>query len=406
MALLKDKKSQASGGRAAALVALIMGVVILYVLFLPPAERQQLLYGNQTNVTPSGGVVTTTGNVTLLLEHPGRLDYVAALAYDESIPSFNLYTKTEATTLKAVDSTVVQNGWFTSQSPNVTFTIGDVPNTNNVILSFQSDKNSGTLTITLNGNVIYQKETQESNIIVNIPKEFLQNQNSLVFSVSSVGAAFWSTNTYDISNLKIVGDVTDVSKQRSESKFILTTTETNNLDTSTLRFYLDCTNQLDLNKLEIAINGHEVYSDIPTCGDFINQPFSPNILVSGENTIDFGTNFTKPTTAFYSLDQILVKLTLKQPSYPSYYFDLDQNQFNNVVAGTANVTMNFLFTDSVSQKSADIFVNGILTHVDTRDSSWSKAISNYVRQGTNSIKIVPTITFEIADLQVDYSQSS
>lgn len=388
------------GSRAAAVVAIIMGLIIMYILFLPPSEREKLLFNVTKNITEEAA----EGNITLLLEHPGRLEYVAAKEYEKSIPSLSLYVKTEATIIKSIESLIVERSWFRKQGYNLSFRIPDVEHTSNAILSFNVGKRKGVLRLILNNNLLYENEVTEANVAVNIPQEFLQENNSLIFEVSSVGLRFWSTNSYELSSVKLVADITDVSKQKSSAPFIISTTELNNAESAILRFYVDCENRLELDKLNILINNHLVYSQIPLCGDFVQQPFATEILSSGENIIEFRTTFKKPTTAYYALDRILIKLKLKEPSYPTYYFNLKKSQFDDIVAGRRSALMKFTFVDDVTTKKADIYINGILTGLDTRAFNWTKQIDDFIKEGNNAVKIVPRITFDVSELSIVLEQ--
>ena len=405
MVLLRNKKGQeGSGTKAAALVAIIMGLVLLYILFLPPAERNKLL-GNETNesvTTNSTNATEAQKNTTLLLEHPGILEYLSATEYEKVIPPLSLYTKTEATTLQSAEAITIKNNWFSQQAYNLTFSLSDLRYANNIILSFNVDNAQGNMIISVNGGEVYNKEVKEKNLAITIPKNLLAKQNSVLIKVSSVGFMFWSTNTYQLSNLNLVADITDISAQASQSTFIISSTEHNNLDTATLRFYVDCKNIYDLSKLNVEINSHLIYSQIPECGGYVSQQISPQILASGENIISFNTEFNKPTTAYYSIDNILFKLKLKDILPTTYYFDLSSSQFSSIKNGTKNVIMSMLFPDPVTSKKADIFINGIQTSIDTKQSQFNKTISDYSRQGTNSIKIVPRNTFEVVDLEIRY----
>ena len=406
MALLRNKKAQEGGGtKAAALVAIIAGLVLLYILFLPPSERVKLL-GNETGInattTTSNATTEAKENVTLLVEHPGILEYLPATDYDKSIPSLSLYTKTEATTLQTAQAITVKNSWFSQQAYNLSFTISDLAYTDNIILSFNIDKSKGNLIVVANGNEIYNREVKEKNLAVTITKNLLSSQNSVIIKPSSVGFKFWAANEYQLSNVNLVADITDTSAQLSQSTFVISSTENNNINTATLKFYVDCKNIYDLSKLDVEINKHSVYSQIPACGDYVSQQISPNILASGENMISFRTQFNKPTTAYYNIDNIMLKLKLKEVLPTTYYFDLSSERFNALKTGTKKLNMKMLFPDPVSSKKADIYINGIITGLDTKGNTFNKTISDQSRQGSNSIKIIPRNTFEIVDLKVDY----
>lgn len=404
MALLRNKKAQQEGGgtKAAALVAIIAGLVLLYILFLPPSEREKLLDNKTAENATKIGNETAEANLTLLLEHPGILEYLPTTEYEKSIPSLSLYTKTGARILQTAQAITVKSSWFAQQAYNLSFSIGDLRYTENIILSFNVDKAEGNLIVTANENEIYNRQVKENNLAITIPKNILSGDNSVIIKPSSVGFRFWKTNEYQLSSLNLVADITDISAQASRSTFVISSTENNNMDTATLRFYVDCKNIYELSKLDVEINQHSVYSQIPACGDYVSQQISPNILTSGENTIAFKTEFNKPTTAYYNIDNVLLKLRLKDILPSTYYFDLSDKQFNAVKAGTKKVIMKLLFPDPVSSKKADIYINGIKTGLDTKQSQYNRTISDQSKLGSNSIKIIPRNTFEIVDLEIRY----
>jgi hypothetical protein len=393
----RGKKAQ-DGTKAATLVAIIGGLIILYILFIPPSQRQQLL--NITNETTEEENVTggAVSNQTLLLEHPGLLEYISSTEYEKSIPPLTLMVSTEATTLRTAEAIAIKNNWFTSDYYNLSFSLGDVKNTQNVIFSFNIDSKEGELILELNGQTIYQREPSEQNLAVRLPADILRGQNSLIIKAGSVGFAFWKTNRYALSNLNLVADITDVSRKKSQSSFIISSTENNNLESASLRFYVDCAGKAEIGKLNVDINNHNVYSQVPVCGDMVSQAISPNTLTSGENAITFSTEFEKPTTAYYNIDNILIKLKLKSTLPSTYYFDLNSTQLNAVRNGTRNLEVYMLFTDSVASKKADIYVNGLKTGLDTRSYNYTRNINSFAKEGNNAIKIIPLSTFEIVDL--------
>ncbi len=400
MVLRPSKKAQ-DGTKAATLVAIIGGLIILYILFVPPSERQELL--NLTNETDGEGNGEANGEISegiLLLEHPGLLEHISATEFEKSIPPLTLFVSTEAVTLKTAEAITVKNSWFSSQAYNLTFSLGDVENTKNTLFSVNIDDHEGELILELNGQRIYEKEQENPNLAVRLPSDLLKGSNTLIIQAGSVGFAFWKTSYYDLSNLKLVADITDISGKKSQSSFIISSTEHNNLETARLRFYVDCGDKADLGKLDVEVNNRNVYSQIPVCGDIVSQPISTNILSSGENTITFSTEVKEPSEAFYLMDNILIRLQLKEPVPFTYYFDLNSAQFNTISSGGNNLTLELLFTDSATRKNADLFINGIQTGFETREREYTRNINSFAKEGTNAIKIEPVSTFEVVDLAV------
>jgi hypothetical protein len=403
-----NKKSQ-SGSKAAMFVAIMMALIILYILFMPPAERERLLYNKTINET-SGGT-SSSENVTLILTHPGLLEYLPKTEYDKAIPSFSLYTKTEGTVIKKQDFITVKNNWLSTQTYEFLFSVPDMENTEDFILNFNVEKAKGEMVIEFNGKIVYDKEIKDANVVINLDKADIKEQNTLVFSASSVGIKFWSTNIFELSAVQIIAGVTDISKQSSKNIFIVSATEANNIDQSQLKFTIDCEKKTELEKLEVLINNHQIYSQLPLCGDRILQNFDQNLLLSGENTVEFRTKFAKPTTARYDIYNAAVNLKLKQSAYvnQTYYFDISTARFKNVKNGNKKIYLKILFTESLERKRADIFVNGVpAASIDTTNKDFSKDITGFapdnlwVKENNNGIKIVQRTNLDIIDFKVTY----
>ncbi|MBI1969348.1 hypothetical protein HYS48_01525, partial [Candidatus Woesearchaeota archaeon] len=94
-----------------------------------------------------------------------------------------------------------------------------------------------------------------------------------------------------------------------------------------------------------------------------------------------------------------VKSELKELTYPTYYFELDEGAYNAVLAG-ANVVLYLDFVDDVSFKKAQIFVNGHVLNVNTKDKQWFAILTLFVDKGSNAVEIVPRSTLDILNLEV------
>src|SRR3990172_8136928 len=82
-----SQKAQASGTGAAALVAIIGGLIVIYILVLPPAEREKILSDQEgTSIGGAKTKVTAKINETLLVETPGRLDFLEEEEIEHLVP--------------------------------------------------------------------------------------------------------------------------------------------------------------------------------------------------------------------------------------------------------------------------------------------------------------------------------
>ncbi|MBN1157591.1 hypothetical protein JXA85_08280 [Candidatus Woesearchaeota archaeon] len=391
----RGKKGQ-SGGSAAGLIAVIGLLIVLYIILIPPDERKKLL---EDEVEGSQSTSTVEDNLTFLLEHPGRLDYQQFNEYDHDISPVFLYSTENSKELKTAGSFYVKNGVFDKKFYTLDFKIDDVANTDDLMLSFVAEKHKGILTIKLNGKTAFEEEIKSSNPSpIKIPKEYVASQNTLEFFVSSVGWKFWSTNEYSITNFKIIGEVTDTSRQESKNIFMLSEFEYRNLDTVTLKFNPECRPN-DVGLLEIRVNNHNIFSGIPDCGILNKKYFSIGYLNAGENDILFTTR-----KGSYLIDNIIVKTELKKFEYPTYSFELNQSIFDDITAGNLTLFLDLSFFNDKNLKQADIFINGHRIAMSTFEKSWTRNINNYVDYDYNSFKIVPdNSNFDIIELKVSTS---
>ena len=174
---------------------------------------------------------------------PGALSTSKGLEDEKGIPNIFLVETTNAKELEKVNPFIVRNGWFDKKAKKIDFTLEDVENIDNVILSFTAKKRKGTLEIKLNGNIIFESELA-SDVVepVRMNKNQLQKTNSLEFSVSSVGFGFWTTNEYSLENVKIIGDVTEIEKDANA--------EINEDDIETVMGQTGCTREEALEAIE------------------------------------------------------------------------------------------------------------------------------------------------------------
>ncbi|MFT4343152.1 MAG: hypothetical protein ACMXYE_00220 [Candidatus Woesearchaeota archaeon] len=325
------KKGQAvTGASATNLIIAITVLIIIYILFLPPQERAALLGDQTTTVTtpsqPYGldqSYRIPGGRETVFSEVPGSIDYSALNELRIPLNAFMLSTRTDAQTLEEFNPFYIKNGIGDRITKNLTFTIDNLQNVNNVMLSFTNRRHEGILTIRLNGHIIYEFNIESSQIEpIRIRKDLLQERNDLEFSVSGVGWQFWKTNEYSFENVKLIADVTDTTGQMSMNTFSITQEQGMNVDRARLKFNPECRTG-EVGTLDIRINDRLVFSAIPDCGslNFIDIPH--NYILIGRNRIDFTT-----MRGSYLIDLITVEIDFLDNKIPVYYFDMDRKFFD------------------------------------------------------------------------------
>ncbi len=326
------KKAQ-SASSAATLVVLIAGMILLYLLFLPSEEREALLQdkyvypegeeaAEESEAEAATDVLKELVTEPLLSESPGQVYYLKEASYEHEVSAVNLYTLTEAQVLSSSDSLYVKNGLFDQLFRNVTFYLDDPDNTDNVLLSFNVENAQGRLQILFNDEQLLDADLVEgSPDPLELSTALLSDVNVLEFLVSDVGYRFWTTNEYQLEDLQVTGDVTDISQQMSKTTFTVSDTEKYNLESAKLSFYPDCSPR-EVGVLKIMINNDLIYSSIPDCQQINVVSFSPTVISAGDNYLLF-----KAEKGTYVIYNIAVKTELAAQEYPTYYFEVPDDAF-------------------------------------------------------------------------------
>lgn len=388
-----SKKAQA--GAAAGLIAIIAFLIILYVMMLPEDKRNELL--NTTESESSSSRSTSVSGDLLVFEHPGALDPVQNQDREKVLDSFYLYSEKSAAVLQSAAAIHVENGWFSEKAYNFSFKVTDAANTENYVLAYDVSKAYGRLQIMLNGEMIYDSSISAGNAEpLSIDKSKIKDYNSLIIKASGVGAAFWRLNEYNLKNIRLIADFTDVSKKEYKNFFILSATEKENTEKTKLRFVPECLSPKLVGPLSITINGKDLhYAALPDCGSISSVEFDPNYLVQGENYITF-----RAETGSYFIDRVAIKSELSKMNYPFYYFELDGDDFEEIDNNTMNITLQLKFADK-EDKVGELNVNGHLSRIETDNSTFRKVINRYVQEDQNFLQIRPITELNIVDLKVD-----
>jgi len=391
----KNKKGQAAA--AAALIAIITALIVLYILFIPPAERQAILEGEDGG--DGTGISVVEENETLLMESPGRIDFLSQKTVDHAIPTTHIFTRTEGLVLESKSSVYIKKSLFSSKQVNISFKINDLANTESVLLSGLVKEGQGRMMIYLNDYEIYNSEVRGNIPAIELPKKWLQTDNVLVLKVSSPGIAFWRTNAYDLEDVKVTADETSIEAQTSKNLFLVSATEKNNLDKVVLKFDPDCT--ATSGRLDVFINGYNIYSAVPDCGaGRMSLEFSPAYLKIDENEVVF-----KISTGDYYLSHVSIRSELKTVDFPVYYFELSEEEYTDVKDGNARVSVQMSFVDYIEEKRGEIVLNGHVTGFDTKEISWETDVSDDIVRGNNGIQIRPRKTLDVRELKVILSPS-
>ena len=294
------------------------------------------------------------------------------------------------------ENIIVRKGWFDEKTKTAAFTLNNLETTDNVILSFKAKKHDGILTIKLNGEAVFENNIEQETVApINLKKDLLKEDNSLDFTVSSVGLKFWKTNEYSLENIKIIGDITDRSKQESRNIFTLTSKDLANIEEANLRFVPYCQSVADVGTLDITINSRNLFSAVPVCDDSYKQPIPIGLLDAGENKIIF-----KTSRGSYSVEQIKIEFKEKEVEKKVYYFEINQSQIDEIESGDKNAILRLEFVDDKENKMADININDHFITLDDDERVFTKNVNEFIEEGNNFIEIRPRTRLDIVELSI------
>ncbi len=390
--------SKGQAAAAAVLIAILAGVIIAFVILISPADREALL-NNQELPSLSGNGDGGYGSIerVLIEEFPGRVDFLRLNEVEHSLASVRIYTGEESNILAEKFSAYMKNGVFSDEDSTFTFRLDDLDNVEDVVLTFGVASISGNLKILWNGEEIFNRGVAvDETPVVPIPSNLLRQSNELIFSVSSPGVAFWKSNFAELSSIQIVGEVTQLSLQSARNTFLISETEYNNLDSLELHFQPECVLQA-VGKLTVKVNSVPIYSGVPDCGlSLVPVEFSRDIIRQGENTLEFFTDRGQ-----YELFHVKVISELEEIEYPTYYFELSSEEFDDIETGDFDVEARIEFIDDTSRKVGYISINNHILHFDTRNITYTEDISDDIVRGNNAIVLKPSRTLEVREFRVD-----
>jgi hypothetical protein len=399
--MFSKRGQQGPAAGAAVLLLIIAGLLIFFVILLPPQDRADLLGEDTSSNRGSDAddeIRRLNSSVEVLLEEsPGRIDYLAQDRIEHPLPVVNIFTNTESRVLAEKNIALAKRGVFTDETSDFRFTIPDLRHTENVLVNFNIESIEGNVILLLNGEEIFNAPVRVGNIQpIQLPRNLLSTDNVLTFAVSSSGAAFWKVHEVHAENIKVVADVTSVDAQMSRNVFLVSETEKKNLEKMVLSFQPECIFET-VGRLSVAVNGNMIYDGVPDCAlAGVPIEFSPEIVYQGENEIVFRTE-----KGAYLLSHVSIDSKLKEVDFPTFYFELSSEQFDEIRDDEKRIRFTLDFVDVVVRKKGDIVLNGRITSFDTKEVSHQMDISRDVVRGNNAIKIKPRRTLELRELTVD-----
>ena len=384
-------KAQASGMQSAILVALIGILITVYIVLLPDPDRQQLLESGP-------GVDKANQAGILLLDYPGRLDYLEGNVVEHSFPRMQLFNIVETLIFREVPSLVVSSNVIKRGTANVSFRVPLLNATESGAVVFTVKEGEGSLTVEVNGQQVYAGTPAGTIAPIAIPRELLMAGNELRFTVGRPSWwKVWKKNEYILEQLKVIGEVRDLASQESTGLFDVSSYELEHTLNAYVRFTPSC-NPKKVKELQLTLNGRGLFDDIPVCGQMQIVDFNKTILVKDRNSVLF-----KAPGSDYILGSIAVVTELNQTPLKEYEFEISPQEFDAIRAGQLGVEMVFHFFEPEEIKEAEIYINERKTYLPRLDGpEYRKPITPYLRPGVNTIRIIPRTSIDIQEFEVRF----
>ena len=379
------KKGQ-SAGNIGVLVFLIAAFLALFILLLPSEDRENLLRTN-TSIASS----RDSSNVVLLSQAPGLLNTASADESLHKINSINLFLRDEPLVSDLASKLTLTEGVFSSDTRKLTFKVEDTDDLENAYLIFSVEKSEGNLIITLNEAEVFAGKAEGLQTVV-LPRNLLQEINSLDFEVSNPGINIFKKNQYILKDVKVRQSF-EIINTKEKRTFVLSAAEKGN---GKLDYFLFCNNAAESSRLRIFLNKEEISDELITCGSADKEvDVNAADLEEGTNELIFEID-----NGDYLIKDIELTVKTSDGGAAKYKFGVSKSAFDKINNENREVELRMLFDDNERKKF--IFeINNKEFSVDIEDDEYNvEDIGEFIEDGNNIFKITPQSEFTVDKLEL------
>lgn len=386
-----------SGAAVASLIGVITIILLFYIIFLPPEEREKILS-----------------------ETPPSEDATKAIVEQHTLQSIHLFEAETSIILASINPFNVKKTIFSEEIKNETFLVPDLKNIKSVVLTFQAPTRKGKLEIILNGVQIFKKTVlQETADPIEIPLSSLKEKNNLIFKASG---GFFEGKQYTIIDTKILADVIEKERLRSEVSFVVSSEELKLIDKETLSFFARC-KQGEVGIITITLNNKKIFSTRPECQKENKIDIAKQELKFGRNNIVFenerGEIKIEQNKIITGLKPQInrqidrqfepFERRIRDDFFEDRYrfttardfrsFQISRTLFDDIRIGRRDAILIVRFLDS-GRNIADVEINDRIIRIDQSSSVFIRDISNFIEEGSNNIRIVRSTSIDDFDVQI------
>jgi len=385
---LPDKRGDANASNVAVVVFLIALFLAVYILLLPPEDREKLL--QEENLTENDSRVDGEGRVVLLRQTPGVLKPLESEKAVHKIDPVHLFLKDEPEISDLATSIRVKKGAFSEEVRKLSFQVESLEDLNRATLFFSVVEGSGSLIILLNGGEIFDEQASGLQSIV-LPKDMLQETNSLEFRVSSPGWNIFGGNAYSLRDLKVRENF-ELTNTKEKRSFVLGGGEKGD---GVLSYKIFCNSAGKLSRLRIWLNSREVSNEVLSCRSATRQvELVAADLKEGSNEL-----LLQIDEGDYLFNEMMVEVEAEEGGGVSYKFAVTDDEFAKIDEGEQEVSLQLEFVDRARHRMT-IAVGGDEVSLDSEERKVVMDITRLVREGTNVLKLTPLHEVEIVSLKV------
>ncbi len=376
------------GSAVANFILMFALFIVVYLILLPPGAKEQLIVPGPEGVPVEGQL--------LLSESPGLVKPFLRETTSRRLQPIKLFALTETEPKILARSLSVSTSLFSTKSEDLKFDLPELDDLTDLSIIFLVQDASGRLILTINNQEFFNDYVRTEDLPIEIPLKALKKENNVLrIAASSPGLRFLSADRYYLKDIQLVKRFAVENKKESRN-FIVTPSESKDLASSFLSFFINCLRVKELGTLKISLNSKEISNRFMTCNaGLVELELNPDDIYEGENILEFEVDKGE-----YILEQLTLDNELESEDYPKYFFSLQRGEFFAVEDGAAFVEMELDFDDAGYRKAATLLINGERVYLDTLGRTSVIDISDYVVEGENFIKIVPREEFDIVNLQV------
>jgi len=357
-------------------VAVIIGIAVLslmYVIFVPLTEKCKII-----PTLPECSSVSVQKGI-IFEEQPGflrqQLDHASY-----SLKPAELFTKEEVDIATMLQDAMTERTIFTSTVQRGKFRLYGQGKEIKLFINVKESK--GALKVRINGNQVAVVKGDGTNVVEVSPSN-LKQENILELE-SSTPLLPWDTNYYSLDSV-VIKQVYSIFKV-SQTEIIAIEENLSDISSATLSFWSDC---ISNENLVVMINNIKILDEY-TC-----RYNSLDVKLLKSNTFVFKSN------GDYYVHDVHLDLKFKANDYPTYHFDISQENYDAISSGKKSSLLSIEF-DSTELKKFDLYLNNnIVTRADTTKLIWQADIDRLLRKGQNSIKLVPRTDINILNLKLE-----